>query len=310
MSQTRPRVPSVASEGVEEVMVVEDAKESSAVTQELNRNYVGILSLYRDQVDVEWSSGTGEIRNRSLNPRGVQKLVERFGQNLDRANPKHHMAATIDKESAMKLLSGLRSKFEGWNDVPGDFDSLKRRLRFLNDLADYPIVEGELWDEVDCDPFNLQAGQHRYKALEGVMESGRWWPVKIYLSPMSEAALTRLRENVAEVQLAQSDGERFVQIMQYRQLESRCRDGMANLEKGSDEYEMLAIKAEQAREAANMKIKEFGSGSSHRALATLKRPKFAEALYAGLSMPALADEFSFAAVGDILTLRCQEVYSS
>jgi len=305
MSQTRAQRSSPASEVVEEAIVVEDADESNAVTQELNRNYVGTLSFYREQVEAEWSSSG--VHNRPVNPKGIQKLKERFAQNLDRTNPKHHMAATTSEENVRNLLSAFK-RSGGWNDVGDDFEALKNHLQSLNDSAEYPLVSRALWDDSDCDGMTLQAGQHRFAALEKVVEDAdkQWWPVRIYVTPLNETALTRLRENVTEVQLAQSDGERFVQIMLYRRSESECKEKMMELDKSSGEYLRLAETAEQARKAVTMKSKEFGAGSAARAQATLKRPKFAEALETALSIPAMAHEFSFASMGDILSLRCQE----
>ena len=57
-----------------------------------------------------------------------------------------------------------------------------------------------------------KAGQHWFEALTQVMldSEERWRPVRIYLSPLSEKSLNRVRENVTEVQLDFSDGEQFV----------------------------------------------------------------------------------------------------
>jgi hypothetical protein len=308
MSQASMRQSSISLNVGEEHVAIEDVGTLNSVTKELNRHYLGTLSLFRNQVDTDWGSSS-KVRNRSMNRKGVDKLKERFSENLDLLNPKHHMSATVDKRNAEKLLLAMKKSRCEWADISEDFESLKRRLILENDLAIYPIVDVEVWNEADCECLTLQAGQHRYAALEETIEEEgrRCWPVRIYLTPLSEKSLTRLRENVVEVQLAQSDGERFIQIIQYQHLEAECKGRMEESEVGSEEYTKAQAMATQAREAAEMKKKEFGNGSSSRAKAVLARPKFAEILFNSLSMPALAEDFSFASMGELLALRCQEV---
>jgi len=297
----------------EEPIVSENAQESAKVDAELNQHYVGTLTFFQPQLCLDWteSDDVEKVSNRPLDPRGVKQLVEAFGQNLDRINPKHHMAATSSHGNIHNLLKGINGI--AWTKVDNeDFDSLRMQLKLLNDKAEYPTISSELWESTDCSQFICEAGQHRFAALEQVFPDKaeeRYWPVRVYFRPLSLSALTRLRENVTNTQLPLSDGERFLQVMQIRRAIGEVRKQLVNAV-GERAEEVLKMRLRELEDAETMKILEFSRSAATRAKPILARPTFAEAIAEGLSIPALARDFSFGSMGDVLALRCPEVILS
>src|SRR4030095_10725400 len=106
--------------------------------------------------------------NRSIDGSAIKKLVAKFGSGLDRMNQRHHMSITIKPENLNKLLSALGTTLT--------------QLREQSDQQEYVLITDEVWDKYGGKRFVLQAGQHRFAALQQVMVNpvDRWWPARLY----------------------------------------------------------------------------------------------------------------------------------
>jgi len=275
---------------------------------ELTDRYLGTLRLYSYQTTTDWSSDV--VNNRLLNAKGVKQLKDSLEANDDRWSEGNHMVATTTPENALKLWTVVKADSRE-NTIAAFRDVLAEHNNVVNTTERFPLVDRETWTIAGCEKLVLQSGQHRFAAVAEFRseEKERWWPVKIYLEPVSEAALTRLRQNVSIVSLPQSDGERFLHLVKYRMLEERLNGQLLQLLAGSEDHRFKISQRDNVRETQRMKVQEFSAGSSTRVKQILQRPALLMALYAVALIPALGELLKFSPMGEILALRCQEVYT-
>lgn len=128
----------------------EDTGDTSLrIEKELAKKYVGTVKLYHSQVVAEWDHEGGLVSNREVDEVAIKKLVERFAAGLDRMNQRHHMAAKISADVLAKLCQVL--------------DIMTATLLEVSASYNYPLTSPSIWDD---EPLVLQAGQHRFAAID------------------------------------------------------------------------------------------------------------------------------------------------
>jgi hypothetical protein len=251
----------------------------------------------------------GNIQNRPLDRRGVDNLKAEFRvHGVQKLAHKNHMSASSDKENILKLLRCLNGT--AWPRVPDEYEALREQLRLLNINSKYPATDIKTYPALSSmKSFVLQAGQHRFTALNEVYAdepANRWWPVQIYTEPLSAKAYTYIRENAKTTQLALSDGERFNMIMNIVSSADSFRKSQNKVDKRDSRYAVLSKRISDLDGSARLLMVQ-GNTKNTRLKSLLKRESLCAAIHQGIQNGALARDFSFGAMGDILAWRITDV---
>ena len=203
-----------AAKPVDTLIVNDTGLYSSKIERELQSNLIGVIKLYRDNVDPSWTSTNGlQDENRSVDTAAVDKLHCTLATQLDRVLPRHFMNATIVRDQVSALLSAL------------EIDSLMV-LQNKSTEFEYPLMTLDAFAKFTNSggtPLTLQAGQHCFQALRiKVNTKDAWWPAKLYYGDISLGALDCLCENVKDTQTELNDRGRVLKLWCYQQ-------GMDNL---------------------------------------------------------------------------------
>lgn len=208
----------------------------------------------------------------------------------------------------MKLLRGLNGVY--WSRVPEDFNALRSELRLLNVSSKYPAADISKIPALEAmKSFVLQAGQHRFTALNEIYEDEPeklWWPIQIFLEPLSPPAYTYIRENAKITQLALSDGERFHMIMNVITAAESIRKSRNKLNNSDPRFAEFTRRIKDLEASARL-LTSQGNTKNTRLNSLLKRESLCAAIHEGLQVGALARDFSFGAMGDILSWRITDV---
>jgi len=207
-------------------------------------------------------------------------------------NPRHHMSATIPTVDIDKFLRALGKSADA--------------LREASAKQDYILIDENTWNKFNGRRFVLQAGQHRYAALNIVFQdpAERWWVVRLYASDLSLDALTRLRENVNEVHTALNDGERLLHLGRYQsRLDEFMRDPIVSQ---SSEGQRNIVELDKS---IQLKFQEFDASSVPRARQLFNRLSFRRAILSALEIPGIRAGFSLGSMSDSLGYRAMAVQS-
>jgi Protein of unknown function (DUF3723) len=286
-----------------------------SVEAELHKQFVGIVCLWFDQVDTDWTKSLGNppnVRNRPLDATGVARLYDDFElKGVLRNHTRNHLTASSDEKNIMFLLTTLNDSGHFWTKVDNpDFETLREKLRLVNAQATWPMASvSQIPALENLKRLTLQAGQHRFTALQKVKrktEADKWWPVAIYLEPLSPPAYTYIRENAKITQLALSDGERFNMVLNINSNIEHAKAQVAMLPKSDSRREKWIKKQKDYEESVKLLMTE-GNTKNSRLISLLKRESLCQAISKGLRISALARDFTFGAMGEILSWRITDV---
>lgn len=292
-----------------QVNLEETADDILGVEAELQEHFVGTVSLYFSQVTMDWTKSEGNpegVLNRPVDRRGVQDLKTTFmTKGLFRASVTNHMSVSSNEANIHRLLRCLNGT--AWPKGDDDFTVLKSQLARVDKI---PHADETLYPELlSMEKFVLQGGQHRFAALQELYANEPdqiWWPCRIYAEPLSARAYTYLRENAKTTQLALSDGERFITLMKIRSAITKMKNTLNKLQKVDPQYADIKAKIDDLESSFRL-LKSHGNGKNTRFTSLLKRESLCAAISQGLQHGALARDFHFGAMGDILGWRITDV---
>jgi len=242
-------------------------------------------------VDANWD---GPIPNRDVDQGATNALLRVFHENgLDRIEPSHHMAVSIDQQHVATLLKALN--------LTSKYDLIK-----LNDDASYPLLSIKAVQKFKLPRFSLLAGQHRFKALKMSIEDQTewWWVARVYCGPLPIDASSHLKLNKKTVQTELSEGDQFLTLLKW---EEEIKTRSANKAQCTpDELYKL-----ERMERQFLKDKGLWAAADTRAKQVMERIGFRKALSKAFQISGIRVSAKFGSLDMVLRVRYMGVlYSS
>ena len=138
--------------------------------------------------------------NRPIDCKAVHQLIENMHTNSNlRIRPDHHAKGTIDNEIKQEILHHHKISAKSL---------LKRSAR-----AEYVLLDHD-WMVQREYQVRLEAGQHRLTVQDEIKANDEddWWPMDLYVLPLSHNALKVLRNNDKQHHSELNDGMRLVNL--------------------------------------------------------------------------------------------------
>jgi hypothetical protein len=261
---------------------VKDREEMNRVQEELNKKYVGAIKIRMKYCTTEWGE-EGAIKNRAIDRKAVDVLVEEFKKDLNREDPRHRIKVTLDTTAVANLLRALNIS--------------KDDLRACADKSHYLEITDEIFEQIGA-IFVVQAGQHRLHAVAVVRSGDNWWIADVYESGLSLPALDYLRINAKVIHTPCNDGQLLLQLV----------DLTNNRDRLEKDLEMNAYKRAMKKEeftiSIHNKMKELGN---HRAQQFWVKENVRKAVCSCLDIPGFRDSLYISNIHGFLSLRIEKV---
>ena len=268
---------------------VEDEDLNTRVTAELSAAFLGTMKVRRASTTPVWDDF---MVNRPVDPKAVRALIEnmRLNNNL-RIQPAHHVKGTIDDEIMQEMF-----RHHGLN---------RQTLREKTARAEYVELDHD-WLVSKEYLVRLEAGQHRYAAQDSLTghEEDDWWPMDLYVLPLSPDALQVLRNNDKQQHSDLNDGMRLLNLF-------RAEDEIARAKR--EDNQVLAQSYFPVNIVANFRLtnsrKTETTKLSERGRQLWGRQDLRSSVRQYISVPGLRDELTFGTFDNFVKFRMNDVKS-